>query len=126
MKFSIKDLSSKCDQIRSLLWIWSHLLGKSLMENFIFCAVFIVQKRYIFLLCNRVIMQRSTFEIATCTPCRNTTSFQRRYSCSCSSHYKKVRWGQVCLDNCSEKFGDILQKNPMLGSCHETMVCNFS
>ena len=31
MKFSIKDFSSKCDQIRSL--------EKSLMENFIFCAV---------------------------------------------------------------------------------------
>ena len=36
MKFSIKDLFSKCDQIRSFLWIWSHLLKKSLMENFIF------------------------------------------------------------------------------------------
>ena len=40
MKFSIKDFLSKCDQIRSLLQIWSHLLKKSLMENFIFCAVF--------------------------------------------------------------------------------------
>ena len=39
MKFSIKDLSSKCDQIRSFMRIWSHLLEKSLMENFIFCAV---------------------------------------------------------------------------------------
>ena len=39
MKFSIKDFFSKCDQIRSYLWIWSHLLKKSLMENFIFCAV---------------------------------------------------------------------------------------
>ena len=39
MKFSIKDLFSKCDQIRSFLRIWSHLLKKSLMENFIFCAV---------------------------------------------------------------------------------------
>ena len=36
MKFSIKDFSSKCDQIRSKLRIWSHLLEKSLMENFIF------------------------------------------------------------------------------------------
>ena len=26
MKFSIKDFLNKCDQIRSLLWIWSHLL----------------------------------------------------------------------------------------------------
>ena len=39
MKFSIKDLFSKCDQIRKILRIWSHLLKKSLMEKFIFCAV---------------------------------------------------------------------------------------
>ena len=26
MKFSIKDFSSKCDQIRSFMRIWSHLL----------------------------------------------------------------------------------------------------
>ena len=39
MKFSIKDFFSKCNQIRSFLRIWSHLLEKSLMENFIFCAV---------------------------------------------------------------------------------------
>ena len=39
MKFAIKDFSSKCDQIRNFLRIWSHLLKKSLMENFIFCAV---------------------------------------------------------------------------------------
>ena len=35
MNFSIKDFFSKCDQIR----IWSHLLEKPLMENFIFCDV---------------------------------------------------------------------------------------
>ena len=39
MKFSIKDWFSKCDQIRRNPRIWSHLLKKSLMENFIFCAV---------------------------------------------------------------------------------------
>ena len=37
-KFSITDFFSKCDQIRSFLRIWSHLLKKSLMENIIFCA----------------------------------------------------------------------------------------
>ena len=36
MKFSINDFYSKCDQIRSFLWIWSHLMKKSLMENFFF------------------------------------------------------------------------------------------
>ena len=39
MMFSIKDFFSECDQIRIKLQIWSHLLKKSLMENFIFCAV---------------------------------------------------------------------------------------
>ena len=39
MKFFIKDSSSKFDQSCSFLQIWSHLLKKSLMENFIFCAV---------------------------------------------------------------------------------------
>ena len=38
MKFSIRDFFSKYDQIRSFLWIWSHLLKKALMENFVFCA----------------------------------------------------------------------------------------
>ena len=42
MKFSIKDVFSKCDQIRSLLQIWSHLLKKSLMENFIFWTILTV------------------------------------------------------------------------------------
>ena len=41
MKFSIKDIFSKCDQTRSFLWIRSHLLEKSLMENIIFCVVYI-------------------------------------------------------------------------------------
>ena len=41
MKFSIKDFFSKCDQIRSFLRIWSHLLKKYFMENFIFWAVFL-------------------------------------------------------------------------------------
>ena len=39
MKFSITDCFSKCYQIRKKLRIWSHLLKKSLMENFIFCTV---------------------------------------------------------------------------------------
>ena len=39
MKFSVKDFFSKCDQIRRKLRIWSHRPKKSLIENFIFCAV---------------------------------------------------------------------------------------
>ena len=39
MKFSINYIYSKCNQIRSFLRIWSHLLKIYLMENFIFCAL---------------------------------------------------------------------------------------
>ena len=53
IKFSIKDFSSKCDQIRRKLWIWSHMLKKSLMENFIFlcsvcCTVAFIKSEIIF------------------------------------------------------------------------------
>ena len=43
MKFSIKDSFSKYDQTRRKLRIWSHLLKKSLMENFIFCTLRAIQ-----------------------------------------------------------------------------------
>ena len=42
MKFFIQDFFSKCDQIRNILGIWSHLRKISLMENLIFCAVILL------------------------------------------------------------------------------------
>ena len=39
MKFSIKNFFTKYDQSPRKLRISSHLLKKSLLENFIFCAV---------------------------------------------------------------------------------------
>ena len=42
MKFSVKGFFSKCDQIRSFLRIWSHLLKKSLMKNFIFVQCYLI------------------------------------------------------------------------------------
>ena len=42
MKFSIKDFFSKCVQIHRKMRLWSHLLNKSLMENFIFCAMSLI------------------------------------------------------------------------------------
>ena len=41
MKFSITDFFSKRYQIHRKLCIWSHLLKKSVMENFIFCVVYL-------------------------------------------------------------------------------------
>ena len=39
MKFSIKDFFGKYDSFHSFLRIWSHLLKKSLMENFNFLCI---------------------------------------------------------------------------------------
>ena len=47
MKFSIEDFFCKCVQIRSKLRIWSDLPKKSLIESFIFCAVFSQKKPFI-------------------------------------------------------------------------------
>ena len=49
MKFPIKDFLSTCDQIRRKLRISSHLLKKSLMENFIFSAVVVYVNKVYFL-----------------------------------------------------------------------------
>ena len=46
MKFFINEFFSKYDQICRKLRIWSHLLKKSLMENFIFCAVKYTNEKY--------------------------------------------------------------------------------
>ena len=46
MKFSITNFFSKCDQIRRKLRIWSHLLKKSVMVNFIFCAMLLTFLTY--------------------------------------------------------------------------------
>ena len=49
IKFSIKYFFSKCAQIRSSLAIWSRLLKKFLMENFIFvCSAFCMLQNNIF------------------------------------------------------------------------------
>ena len=54
MKFPIKDFFSKREQIRRKLWIWSHLLKKSLIENFISDAVVFAQVYVLFTMCLRL------------------------------------------------------------------------
>ena len=61
MKFFIKDFFSKCDQIRSLLRIWSHLLKKFLLKNFIFCAVLPLNLVWVYTSC-------SFLNINSCAP----------------------------------------------------------
>ena len=47
MTLSIKEYFSKFDQNRRKLRIWSHVLKKSLMKNFIFCAVSILDTHFV-------------------------------------------------------------------------------
>ena len=63
MKFSIKDFSSKCDPIRSFLRIGSHLLKKSLMENFIFCVVTWISYRSFGNLCEQIDLFNSIVQL---------------------------------------------------------------
>ena len=56
MKFSIKGFFTKCDQIRSFLWVWSHLRKKSLMENFISCSMPWVCKSDLWKTCSERLM----------------------------------------------------------------------
>ena len=56
--FPLRISFSKCDQIRSNLRIWSHLLKKSIMENFIFCAV---RHKYLKVICEEFIFRKDVF-----------------------------------------------------------------
>ena len=72
MKFSVKDCLSKSEQICNFLRIWSYLLKKSLMENFIFCIVIILRleklygqilKSFWYLILKRDYIENSWFQI---------------------------------------------------------------
>lgn len=52
MKFSVKDLFSKCDQLCRKLHIWSHILKEYLMNgNFIFLWCFNVSSQCLGIIC---------------------------------------------------------------------------
>ena len=80
MKFSINDLFIKCDQIRRTLRIWSHLLKKPVMENFIFCALIwlnFIEKSY-------SVLQFSWTRISVHPPIRSFIQFLwLNYSTKC-------------------------------------------
>ena len=56
IKFSMKVSFSKCDQIRRKLGIWSYLLKKSLMENFIFVQCHILFSKALTKINDKIIM----------------------------------------------------------------------
>ena len=87
-KFFIKDFFSICDQIRRKLQIRSHLLKKSLMENFIFCTVTFLT------IDNDLIMkykQYIRFDFGNCVKSvQIRTFFWSVYSCI-HPEYRKIR-----------------------------------
>ena len=91
MKFLIKDFFSKCDQILSLLPIWSDLLKKSLMENFIFCAVaiaFICDKGWFSFI--HSILKMDPFGMVT---------FRKHFK-FCSQHQRIISESYLVIQNC--------------------------
>ena len=133
MKFSIKDFFSKCGQIRRKMSILSHLLNKSLMENFIFCEVvlkFFVSKNMHFL---ELLLEEFTSKIIksaveillTWTPSKitwNNNHHQRRcieigalknftkftgkhqYNSLFFNSYRPKRVLKACLENVKKEF----------------------
>ena len=110
MKFFIKDFFSKCDQIRRFLRIWSHLLKKSLMENFIFCAVSRIWGQQKLLVClsqvqfSKFITFALSFEIyeAKGWTTNNTTHILSNISRSKGN--KTVKFGQLIEHNIGNIF----------------------
>ena len=64
MKSFIKDFFSKWDRIRRKFWIWSHLLKKPLMKNFIFCAAILplFEKELLIIIITLIIILTKAFE----------------------------------------------------------------
>ena len=91
MKFSIKDFFSKCDQIHRKLRIWSHLLKKSLMENFIFLgsASLFMKKDFQMELYN--LLAKSSLDSYSVFLIQESCIFQKQLLKSCS--VKKVFFG---------------------------------
>ena len=100
MMFSVKDFFSKCDQIRIFLRVWSHLLKKSLMENFIFCAVLILMEYFNMTTSNSISSQfLDTFVFSPVNV--NSTCFKNSKNPSCvdllQTNFEPVLWKQTFL-----------------------------
>ena len=94
MKFAIKDFFSESDQIRGFLRIWSHLLKKSSMKNFIFVQwntqqyIHILTRWYVPIQIGHAIdiRERRQFNFVPRAILKNSPS----------SYSEKMRWGRGC------------------------------
>ena len=101
MKFSIKHFFSKCYQIHSFLRIWSHLLKKSLMQNFIFCAVWSNQRLALITITSPKLSTRFRFYLIlkSARKCSVFVSLTLHYMGSCASVFY-LRVGKICPFPC--------------------------
>ena len=90
MKFFITEFFSKCDQIRSFLRIWSHLLKKSLMKNFIFLC----SERYKIQAFTQIIFHNVNIEGKRTR--LNTTDSHAIYE-KCKSRELLTSFNRICL-----------------------------
>ena len=67
MKLSMKDYFSKYDQISRKLRIWSHLLMKSIIKNFVFCVA-----------CHQVLWGRSLIKCSITLKCSIVDLFSKK------------------------------------------------
>ena len=92
--FFIKDLFCKCDHIHSIR-IWSHLLEKPLMENFIFCAVF--RPAYVETICRLLVELEQNYRDVF----RNMQNIS--VSCQVFWQYTKYVYTLRTIKKCSNK-----------------------
>ena len=106
MKFTIKVFFSECDQIIKKLRIWSHLLKKFLMENFIFCTV---TRQVVFCEKAKLIfspkIHRKVHKVESCT----YLDFYRKrillkvFSCESRQHISAPLFYRIYINDCSCK-----------------------
>ena len=130
MKFSVKNFFSKCEQICSFLRIWSHSLKKSLMENFIFCAVMtsvLVNLRWLkrdwITNFKKFYLKRKLAVLITAAVGLIEiwhTFFTLVLFCAC---HRGLRWSHICDDKISgSSFSDTVNVTSRTASC----FCIFS
>ena len=121
MKFLVKDFFIKCDQISSFLRIWSHLLKKSLIENFIFCAV--ITRTYLSLLFHTHTHTRARTHTRLCVKIPENF-FSLLFHGKISFHFS-CNLFQVCHPNettCTDPANHTQQKHR---SCIYNFFCDF-
>ena len=113
-RFSIKDFFSKYDQIRRKLRIWSHLLKKSLMKNFIFLcgdnvsqhlniSIEIIKQKFdifTYLICTNINSSLKSSLFSSCLKITNATPLHKKVRnefFQCSQKYLK-RGLHVCTN----------------------------